>query len=632
MSKAQKLPDGSSLLSRFRNDKRGNFAMMLGLSIFPLITFFGVAIDYSRVTSAKASLNSAADSAALNAVTQAINTNNGSGAIPTGYVTNPTGTMPTTTTVRAFFNGASRDSQYVGPSNYDPASPAIPPDAPFTYSLFYTGSNGTCPTAMPTADPTGSVQTPAPPVVIPPPVVTPPPVVVPPPVITPVVAPPVTPPNNNGNGNDNGNGNGNGNGHGHNRGNGNGNGWGNGNGNGNGQGNGNGNNSDSDASFSNGLRGGHFFHVVRPLPDMASASGIDYSVPTGTVSTPCTPNSYIATISYSAPIATSILQVVGIDQVTVHGTATAQSKLPSYLNFYVLMDNSPSMGIGGSAADIANLETLTAAQPNGSSCAFACHERNSDGTDDVNDYFHVALAHGVKTRIDYLRGAVGSLLTLASKTQQVPNQFQFGLYTFNDTATQTTVSPLSSNFTQLQTDTQNIQLGYNSVNNPGMNEPGDVNAGPDEETDIDAGVNYVGSQVSTSYTSPRAPTNFVVIVSDGVQDKVDCATVGTTSGGCRAYEPVSLATCDALKQAGNQVAVVYTPYLPITNNGWYNKYVEPINIQPVPSSANLPQVTNVMQSCASNPSLFVETSPTTDIGTALQTIFQNALARTLLTN
>ena len=510
MSKPRKVQDRSPLLSRFKNDKRGNFAMLLGLSILPLITFFGAAVDYSRVTSAKASLNSASDAAALNAVTQAINSNNGMGAQPTGYVTNPTGTMPTTANVRGFFDGASRDSQYIGAGSFDPASPSIPAGAPFTYSLFYTGPTGTCPTAMPGGTTTSSS------------------------------------------------------------------------------------------------------------------------------STPCTPNSYIATISYSGQIPTTILQVVGINQMTIHGTATAQSKLPSYLNFYVLMDNSPSMGIAGSTKDIANMQALTApyeAQNSNPPCAFACHEHNSDGSDDVNDYFHLALANGVKTRIDYLRSAVGNLLTLASTTQQVPNQFQFGLYTFSNTATQTTVSALSTNFTQLQTDTQNIQLGYDSSYNSDMNQPGPyVPSGPDEETDIDAGMNFVGSNVSASFTSPRAPTNFVVLVSDGVQDKTDCSTAGTTSGGCRAYEPVSLATCNSLKTAGNQVAVVYTPYLPLTNNYWYNTYVAPINIQPVPTSASLPQIANVMQSCASDPSLFVETSPTTDIGTALQTIFQNALSRTLLTN
>ncbi|MBV1706305.1 MAG: pilus assembly protein, partial [Hyphomicrobiales bacterium] len=151
-------------------------------------------------------------------------------------------------------------------------------------------------------------------------------------------------------------------------------------------------------------------------------------------------------------------------------------------------------------------------------------------------------------------------------------------------------------------------------------------------TDIDAAMKFAGAQVATAYTTPRPPVNFVVLVSDGVQDKVDCNTTGTTSGGCRAYEPISLSTCNALKAAGDQVAVVYTPYLPITNNSWYNSYVAPINVQPVPASASLPQVTNVMKSCASDPSLFAETGPNTDIGTALKNIFENALARTLLTN
>ncbi|MBV1708162.1 MAG: hypothetical protein KGQ37_13270, partial [Hyphomicrobiales bacterium] len=151
-------------------------------------------------------------------------------------------------------------------------------------------------------------------------------------------------------------------------------------------------------------------------------------------------------------------------------------------------------------------------------------------------------------------------------------------------------------------------------------------------TDIDAAMKFAGAQVATAYTTPRPPVNFVVLVSDGVQDKVDCNTTGTTSGSCRAYEPITPARCQALKDAGDKVAVVYTPYLPVTNNTWYNDYVAPINIQPVPASASLPQVTNVMKACASDPSFFAETGPGNDIGTALKTIFENALAKTLLTN
>ncbi|MBV1707991.1 MAG: hypothetical protein KGQ37_12385, partial [Hyphomicrobiales bacterium] len=413
--------------------------MLLGLSIVPLITFMGCAVDYSRVTSIKASLNSAADAAALNAVTRAIN---GAAAVP---VVAP----PSTTQIRAYFNGASNDSQYVGPEDYDSTSTSIPADASFTYNIFYTGPTGTCPTQLAETSPapaafgaTGATQY---------------------------------------------------------------------------------------ASLPDNLKVQSFARGTQSGPNFAAAK-IDYNTPTGSVATPCTPNSYIATVSYSAPIPTSILQVVGIKQVMIHGTATAQSKLPSYLNFYMLMDNSPSMGIGGSATDIANLEALTSKWDSNGGCAFACHERNPDGTDDPNDYYHVALNNGVKTRIDYLRDAVASLLGVAQTTQQVPNQFQFGLYTFSNTTTQTVVSPLSSNYTTLLSDTQNIKLGYNSVNNPKMNMYGDVNAGPDEETDIDAAMKFAGAQVATAYTTPRPPVNFVVLVSDGVQDKVDCNTTGTTSG------------------------------------------------------------------------------------------------------
>jgi Flp pilus assembly protein TadG len=51
--------------SRFRQDNRGNIAVIFGLSAIPIISFMGAAIDYTRASAARASMQAAMDSTAL---------------------------------------------------------------------------------------------------------------------------------------------------------------------------------------------------------------------------------------------------------------------------------------------------------------------------------------------------------------------------------------------------------------------------------------------------------------------------------------------------------------------------------------------------------------------------------------
>ena len=57
-----RLRDG---LRAFRSDKSGNVVITFAIATIPLIGFTGVAVDYSRANSAKASMQAATDAAAL---------------------------------------------------------------------------------------------------------------------------------------------------------------------------------------------------------------------------------------------------------------------------------------------------------------------------------------------------------------------------------------------------------------------------------------------------------------------------------------------------------------------------------------------------------------------------------------
>lgn len=59
------------MIRRFHRDQRGNFLMLFGLVLIPLMGVVGVAIDYSRASNARQALSSAIDSAALMAARDA---------------------------------------------------------------------------------------------------------------------------------------------------------------------------------------------------------------------------------------------------------------------------------------------------------------------------------------------------------------------------------------------------------------------------------------------------------------------------------------------------------------------------------------------------------------------------------
>jgi Flp pilus assembly protein TadG len=78
-----------------------------------------------------------------------------------------------------------------------------------------------------------------------------------------------------------------------------------------------------------------------------------------------------ATITFTATVPTEFMQLFGTTTMTVTGTAAAANNLPTYIDFYLLLDNTPSMGIGATPGDISTMVSNTSDQ-----CGFACHDLN----------------------------------------------------------------------------------------------------------------------------------------------------------------------------------------------------------------------------------------------------------------
>ena len=80
-------------------------------------------------------------------------------------------------------------------------------------------------------------------------------------------------------------------------------------------------------------------------------------------------------ITFSAQVPVTFMKVLGWQNMTIGGTSTATSSLPLYLDFYLLLDVSGSMGLPSTAAEAVRMQNINpdnyVQYPTG--CTIACH-------------------------------------------------------------------------------------------------------------------------------------------------------------------------------------------------------------------------------------------------------------------
>lgn len=316
-----------------------------------------------------------------------------------------------------------------------------------------------------------------------------------------------------------------------------------------------------------------------------------------------------STVQFSADVPTTFLGVMGKSTMTVSGTSTSTVNMPLYIDFYLLLDNSPSMGVGATPADVSTMVNHTSDQ-----CAFACHD-----TSNSNNYYNLAKSLGVTTRIDVLRTATQQLMDTAASTQTYSSQFRMAIYDFgasSDTQGLRALFSLSSSLSSAKTAAGNIDLM--TVN------------GQNDNNDQDTGFTAILPAINTAISSPgtgttASPQKYLFFVSDGVADEHNPGScIKTTTGSGRCQSPLNPALCTTIKNRGIKIAVLYTTYLALPTNAWYNSWIAPFNVGPYGPSPNS-QIALNMASCAS-PGLYFEVSPTQGISTAMNALFQKAVA------
>ncbi|MGD0023349.1 MAG: pilus assembly protein TadG-related protein [Xanthobacteraceae bacterium] len=335
------------------------------------------------------------------------------------------------------------------------------------------------------------------------------------------------------------------------------------------------------------------------------------------------------TVSYTASSVNSFPNVLALLTKTsettwpISGSSTATSYSAPNINFYLLLDNSPSMDIAATTAGINTMVANTSAQ---GGCAFACHESHPAADDLGNpggeDNYTLAKNLGVVTRIENMATATSALMSTASATEQANTAtYAMAIYTFNDNGLNTIYAPSgkpSSNLTNAGTAAAGIDVLEVYSNNYLTSS----NNNNDTDTNFETAMTAINTLMPNPGTgaSNSTPQEVLFIVSDGVDDEVNSSSCSQPLDGTRCQQPFNTSMCTTVKNRGIMIAVLYTAYLPLPTNSWYNTWIAPFQSQ----------ISTNMQSCAS-PGLFFSVTTDGDITAAMQTLFQLAIATARLT-
>lgn len=330
----------------------------------------------------------------------------------------------------------------------------------------------------------------------------------------------------------------------------------------------------------------------------------------------------VATGSYSYRAPTFFAGILGFSSIPLSGTAKTTARPLTYINYYILVDNSQSMGIGSTQADMNALYQRVLANKNASSsdggCVFGCHVKGRISSSTYQTYTNEDLAHNsafgnpITLRIDSAVSAITSIISSAAQIAGTNKNIKFGLYTLEVDPTtgqrvQAIKDPPSTDYASLQTAASTIDLG-NTIANKNT---GDTNF-HGEFADF---LNLISPAMTQgSGASATSPLNYIFLITDGLND---------VNGSCNDFKVCASALnpddCQSLK-ANATVGVIYTTYLPIyqgnTGSTLETRYAT------IVGNDTQAQIGPALRSCATSSDWFFEAQDGPSLVSSVQTLFQ----------
>lgn len=322
----------------------------------------------------------------------------------------------------------------------------------------------------------------------------------------------------------------------------------------------------------------------------------------------------VASVTYQASFPSPVGRLFGRPTIALAGSAGAKLKLGTYVDFYLLLDTSGSMGFPTSTdqqVSFAKLNPDMTDNPSRNNCAFACHFPSFRG-------YGIAKANGIELRIATVGKAVAQLIATAKQSTTLQNQFRIGLYPF--VSKMETAAGLTNAIDTLTPVASNLEA-YMDI---GDSKVPRGSGGTHFEIVLPAMLNTVlANRTGDGSTSAKAQP-FVFLVTDGIANaQYYNGTGGTydstkwTGSNSNLLDPN---LCTPLKSQGIKISILYIPYMPLQQPFNGNVGYENVRVNSL-----IPNVPRALQACAS-PGYFYTASSAADINSALQAMFTQAIS------
>ena len=345
-------------------------------------------------------------------------------------------------------------------------------------------------------------------------------------------------------------------------------------------------------------------------------------------------NTISSSVSATALYTLYFGQLFGIQSLPVSARSNAATGMQRYVNFYLAIDVSGSMGLPSTQSEQDRLAALNpddrSIYPSG--CMFACHFQgfqgyalSRNGGERANRAVTFCPTPGtpacIQLRLDAVGYAVNSLLATASQQESFRGQYQVGIYPFIRYL-EPDYAPLSPRLSAPSTDASSLSAaaeGLASLLDTGsdlqMGSGGThfENALPS----LNGLITTVGSGATASQAVP-----FIFLITDGSQLN-QVYQSGTWSGSNQATT-ISQSACADIRNRGVTLGILYIPYIPISNPTSF------ANGEDFAANANIPKISPALTSCAS-PGYFFTANTPADIDQALQKMFTQAITTVRIT-
>jgi Flp pilus assembly protein TadG len=368
------------------------------------------------------------------------------------------------------------------------------------------------------------------------------------------------------------------------------------------------------------------FHVCTPVQNDCNNNGVQMKMGSVLLSTTLLVN---RTISGMIPIS---IGSAGKSYIPVTALSVATVNTPQTIALNIVFDTSASMIVGATTNDVNLISNWVSHHwnlvkpgdpapnyPGGDNppCAFACHDVGaSTGPSDIALGLTHAHSAGATTRFDVMVAAAQQLISHVQAEQSNNVQFQHNTYLFNVLSFDSTLHQWGSpnmSFTAASNAVKSVTLGL--------------------DTHLSATMAQLITQIGTQGTgySSLTPLKFVILITDGLQSDRGANWSGGHWGWDNAWgynthfggydTTIDTNQCQTIKNNGIILAVLETPYVPLTgqspNVAPYEKTVRKVIY---PNGPNTPSaVSQALAQCASQGYYFQATNAS-DIATGFITL------------